>query len=118
MAASGGGAQQVARACDVIFLSVKPVVMSKVVDELAPHVQPHHVVSCHRGPRQPRPHRLAAQPTQPAPPYPQIATVAAGIEIAAYEAALPQKTRFLRVMPNTPCAVQAGVCSITRCGPR
>ncbi|CAG9466656.1 unnamed protein product [Pedinophyceae sp. YPF-701] len=85
-AAQEGGAQAIAEQCDVIFLAVKPFYMAPVLEALAPHIDTDRHL---------------------------VVTVAAGIEIADYEDALPEGTRFVRVMPNTPCLVREGVCSYT-----
>jgi len=60
--------------------------MGAAVEAAAPHVGPDHVV----------------------------ASVAAGLEVSFFEGLLPAASRVVRVMPNTPCAVREGVCSVTR----
>src|SRR5687767_12105711 len=69
----------VAKRSEILILSVKPQVMSKVLDEVAPHVHPKALVI----------------------------SIAAGIPIAAIEGKLP-KARVVRTMPNTPALVGAG----------
>lgn len=43
-----------------------------------------------------------------------IVSIAAGLRIKKMEAMLPQKSKFIRVMPNTPCLVQAGATCYSR----
>jgi len=78
---------EVARRSDILVLSVKPQVMSKVLDEIAPHV-----------------HARAL-----------VISIAAGIPLAAIEAKLP-KARVVRTMPNTPALVGAGATAIAAGG--
>src|SRR5687767_12888649 len=70
---------EVARRSTILVLSVKPQVMSKVLDEMAPHVHPNALVI----------------------------SIAAGIPLVAIESRLP-KARVVRTMPNTPALVGAG----------
>jgi pyrroline-5-carboxylate reductase len=70
----------VAACSDIIFLGVKPQNMPQVLAALAPHVGPHHL----------------------------IISIAAGVTLPTYEAALPEGTRVIRIMPNTPMLVQRG----------
>jgi pyrroline-5-carboxylate reductase len=77
----------VAKRSDIIVLSVKPQVMSKVLDEIAPHV-----------------HDKAL-----------VISIAAGIPLAAIEAKLP-RARVVRTMPNTPALVSAGATAIAAGG--
>jgi len=76
-----GGAKQVAEDSDIIFLGVKPQVMSPVMEALAPHLSPsrHLVIS-----------------------------IAAGVPLSKLEAALGKNVRVVRCMPNTPLLVGAG----------
>lgn len=77
----------VARRSEILILSVKPQVMSKVLDEVAPHVHPRALVI----------------------------SIAAGIPIAAIESKLP-KARVVRTMPNTPALVGAGATAVAAGG--
>jgi len=81
--ATGVGAldanREVAAACDVLVLAVKPQVMPAVLTELKPAVSHRHLV----------------------------VSIAAGVTIKTLADALGEKTRLVRVMPNTPCLVGA-----------
>jgi pyrroline-5-carboxylate reductase len=76
--------REVARASDVILLSVKPQIMAAVLGELAGSLAPEALV----------------------------VSIAAGVPIAAMERALGQKARVIRVMPNTPALVGAGASAL------
>ncbi|GAB4080624.1 pyrroline-5-carboxylate reductase [Modestobacter muralis] len=65
----------------VLLLAVKPQDVDVLVESLAPHVGPEHLV----------------------------VSVAAGVPTARIEAALPAGTPVVRVMPNTPALVDAGM---------
>ncbi len=71
----------VVEASDIVFLAVKPVFMADVLRQIAPAVQPDQI----------------------------IVTMAAGIALADYEAILGADKKILRIMPNTPAQVGAGV---------
>jgi pyrroline-5-carboxylate reductase len=77
----------VAKRADILILSVKPQVMSKVLDEIAPVVHANALVI----------------------------SIAAGIPLASIEARLP-KARVVRTMPNTPALVEAGATAIAAGG--
>jgi pyrroline-5-carboxylate reductase len=64
---------------DIIVLGVKPVYMKGILAALAPHLEPRHLV----------------------------VSIAAGLKLEGLEAALPDGTRVVRVMPNTPCLIGA-----------
>ena len=64
----------------IIFLAVKPNVMPEVLNEIAPHLSPEHLV----------------------------VSVAAGISLESMEAVVGKEHRLVRVMPNTPSKVGAG----------
>ena len=83
----GTGNLDVARRSEILILSVKPQVMAKVLEEIAPHLHPNALVI----------------------------SIAAGIPLAAIEARLP-KARVVRTMPNTPALVGAGATAIAAGG--
>lgn len=70
---------------DVVVLAVKPHLVADVLDAMADHLGPATVV----------------------------VSVAAGITTAAMEAALPDGSRVVRVMPNTPMLVGHGMAVVT-----
>ena len=70
---------EVAAACDVLVLAVKPQVMAGVLAELRPHVGPRHLV----------------------------VSIAAGVTLQTLAFGLEGHGRLVRVMPNTPCLVGA-----------
>ncbi|KAL3153922.1 hypothetical protein ABBQ32_013485 [Trebouxia sp. C0010 RCD-2024] len=72
-----GGAADLAANSEIIFLGVKPQYLDSILDALKPHILPSHL----------------------------IISIAAGIRVASLEAALPEGTRVMRVMPNTPCLI-------------
>lgn len=72
--------REVVEACDVIFLVVKPQVLSFVMAEIRPWITPHHL----------------------------ILSIAAGIPLATLSSGLGEGLRMIRVMPNTPCLVSEG----------
>jgi pyrroline-5-carboxylate reductase len=74
---------EVARRSEILVLSVKPQVMTRVLDEIAPTVRPTALVI----------------------------SIAAGIPIATLEDKLP-RSRVVRTMPNTPALVGAGATAI------
>jgi pyrroline-5-carboxylate reductase len=76
----------VVAASDVVFLSVKPYVVPQVLDEVGSLVSADKVV----------------------------VSIAAGVTLAAIEARLPPKTRVIRVMPNTPCAVGQSASGVSK----
>jgi pyrroline-5-carboxylate reductase len=78
---------EVARRSGILILSIKPQVMSKVLEQVAPHVHPNALVI----------------------------SIAAGIPLAAIEARLP-RARVVRTMPNTPALVSAGATAIAAGG--
>ncbi|WZP00051.1 pyrroline-5-carboxylate reductase [Isosphaeraceae bacterium EP7] len=72
---------EVAEASDVLVLAVKPQSMTSVLAELAPHVDPRHLV----------------------------VSIAAGISLAKLDEGLGEaKRRIVRVMPNTPALIGQG----------
>ena len=70
---------EVVQQSDVLFLAVKPQMMADVLADIRPHIEPRHLVI----------------------------SVAAGVTLAALESGLGPNTRLVRVMPNTPCLVEA-----------
>ncbi len=70
--------------CDVVVLSVKPQIIDRVCMQIAPALEPRHLV----------------------------VSVAAGVPVRALEASLPAGTRVVRSMPNTPATVLAGATAI------
>ncbi|MSP17853.1 MAG: pyrroline-5-carboxylate reductase [Myxococcales bacterium] len=73
---------------DIVVLCVKPQIMRKVLEELAPNLRPDTLVI----------------------------SVAAGVPIAAIELLLPPGVRVIRAMPNMPALVDAGATAISRGG--
>src|SRR3954469_4719449 len=77
----------VASEADILVLSVKPQVMARVLDQVAPHIRPEALV----------------------------VSIAAGISISAIETRLPH-ARVIRTMPNTPALVGAAATAIAAGG--
>lgn len=75
---------ELVRSCDVIVLAVKPQVIDKVLGAIANDVKPTQLV----------------------------VSVAAGVPVSAMEARLPEGTRVVRSMPNTPATALAGATAI------
>ncbi len=73
-----------AREAGIVLLSVKPQVIEKVMTEIAPAMDDTKLVI----------------------------SIAAGVTIGRMEKALGEKTRVVRVMPNTPALVMAGAAGI------
>lgn len=71
---------------DIIFLAVKPQVMPAMLAEIREQVTKRHL----------------------------IVSIAAGITLAGLTEGLPQRTRLIRVMPNTPCLVGLGASCFSR----
>lgn len=78
--ATEGGSEDVAAFARIIILCPKPQAMPEVLEALAPHITPDHLV----------------------------VSVAAGVTLATLERALGEGARVVRVMPNTPSLVQSG----------
>ena len=75
---------EVVQKSEIVVLSVKPQILPKVLDEIAPHLKPSALVI----------------------------SIAAGVPVSAIEARLPEGTRVVRTMPNTPALVGAGATAI------
>ncbi|MEZ6125115.1 MAG: pyrroline-5-carboxylate reductase [Planctomycetaceae bacterium] len=71
---------------DVVFLSVKPQTMAEVLQEIKSVLTADQL----------------------------IVSIAAGLTIAQLESWLPEGSRLVRVMPNTPCLVGSGASGISR----
>ena len=71
---------------DIVILSVKPQILSKVLDEVG----------------------------EVLPPDALIISIAAGVPIAAIASRLKEGTRMIRAMPNTPALVDAGATAIAK----
>ena len=74
----------VVQKAEIVVLSVKPQIMPAVLDEVKPHLKPHALVI----------------------------SIAAGTPLEAIERRLPERTRVVRTMPNTPALVGAGATAI------
>ncbi len=72
--------------CELVILAVKPQTMARVLDTIHAHLN----------------HK------------PLVISIAAGITLTSLEAALPDKTPIIRVMPNTPALVQQGAAALAR----
>lgn len=77
---------ELVRDVDVIVLSVKPQIIDRVLEAIGAEVRPTQLV----------------------------VSVAAGVPIGAMEARLPEGSRVVRTMPNTPATVDAGATAIAR----
>ncbi len=80
------GNKEVIANSDYILLAVKPQVMSIVLEDISPAIKKEHL----------------------------IISIAAGIGTKVLENGLPEGSRVVRVMPNTPALVQAGAAAL--CG--
>ena len=76
--------EDVVRRAGILVLAVKPQILPRVCDEIAPHLRPRALVL----------------------------SIAAGVPIVAIEARLPEGTRVVRAMPNTPALVDAAATAI------
>lgn len=72
--------REIASECDFVFLAVKPNIIPEAISELGGSLRPEAV----------------------------LVSMAAGVQIRDIEAKLPD-TPIIRIMPNTPCAVSAGM---------
>jgi pyrroline-5-carboxylate reductase len=76
--------EDVVRHAEIVVLSVKPQILPKVLEEIEPHLKPSALVI----------------------------SIAAGVPVVAIEERLPEGTRIVRTMPNTPALVGAGATAI------
>lgn len=72
-------------ACDVLIIAVKPDQVPYLLSEIAPRITPNHL----------------------------IISIAAGVSLAKLQAPLPEQSRIVRVMPNTPALVGASATGYT-----
>jgi pyrroline-5-carboxylate reductase len=80
-----GSNREAAAVADLVVLSVKPQVMNKLLDEIAPDLDQKKLVI----------------------------SIAAGVPIAAIERKVGHGVRIVRTMPNTPALVGAGATALT-----
>jgi pyrroline-5-carboxylate reductase len=78
--------KEAVKGSEIIILAVKPQVISIVLEEIRPVVSSNHLV----------------------------VSIAAGITVHSLEKRLPDDTRVVRVMPNTPAMVQAGAAALCK----
>uniref|UniRef100_A0A8P4KJG0 Pyrroline-5-carboxylate reductase 3 n=1 Tax=Dicentrarchus labrax TaxID=13489 RepID=A0A8P4KJG0_DICLA len=71
---------------DVVFVAVKPHLVSLVLNEISQHVTDRHI----------------------------IVSVAAGVTLSTLEELLPENSVAIRLMPNLPCLVQEGALLFAR----
>ncbi len=84
LGASTGASEQVLQKCDVIFLGVKPQLLSATVDEITPF--------------------LAKREQKPL-----FVSMAAGVSLEKLKKLLGDGTPVIRIMPNTPVSVGEGM---------
>ena len=77
--------QNVLNCADIIFLAVKPQMMTAALGQLTAALNSDQL----------------------------IVSIAAGITIRSLQSLLPDGQRVIRVMPNTPCLIQRGACGIS-----
>jgi pyrroline-5-carboxylate reductase len=75
---------KVPASCQIVVLSVKPQILSRVLDEVADTISPDALVI----------------------------SIAAGVPVASIQSRLASGTRVVRAMPNTPALVDAGATAI------
>jgi len=74
----------VAQQADYIILGVKPNIIASVLTQIRSHIKPEQL----------------------------LISVAAGVNMSSMAALCPPKTKFARVMPNTPCLVGSGATGV------
>lgn len=79
----------IVRACDTVILAVKPQDMATVCEQISPEVNSDHL----------------------------LISIAAGIDFAKLRKFLGTKPKIIRVMPNLPAVIDAGISAIY-CGPK
>ncbi|HHX86963.1 MAG TPA: pyrroline-5-carboxylate reductase [Firmicutes bacterium] len=84
-ARSASGLEEVCRNSQLIFVAVKPQDISSVLDKLKDHLKPSQV----------------------------LISVAAGISTRYLQKRLPEGSKVVRLMPNTPCLVGAGAIALS-----
>ncbi len=77
---------ELAEACDVVVVAVKPQIIDKILPAIAGSLRPNALV----------------------------VSIAAGVPIEAFESRLPEGTRVIRTMPNTAAMALAGATAISR----
>lgn len=78
-------AEQLAASCDILIGAIKPKVMLKVLPALSQHIKADTV----------------------------LVSVAAGVTLEALGKALGREHKIIRIMPNTPALIGAGMSSVT-----
>ena len=84
LGATSGTSEQVTKKCDVIFLGVKPQLLSATVEELAPFLEKREK-------------------------KPLFISMAAGVSLEKLKKLLGESTPVIRIMPNTPVSVGEGM---------
>ncbi|XP_041473883.1 pyrroline-5-carboxylate reductase 1, mitochondrial-like [Lytechinus variegatus] len=72
--------EQLLQIADTIFLATKPNIVGRVLKEISPHIKKDHL----------------------------LISLAAGITLDYLESSLPDETRVIRAMPNTPSIIMEG----------
>lgn len=80
-----GSAQEVANEADILIIGVKPAMVVEILRLIKPVLRPAVI----------------------------LVSIAAGVTLATLEAALNQRQKVVRVMPNTPALVNAAMSSVT-----
>lgn len=77
--------QKVLNSADIIFLAVKPQMMTTAIDQLTAALTGRQL----------------------------IVSIAAGVTLQTLQSLLPDGQPVIRVMPNTPCLIQRGACGLS-----